>query len=164
MAVSRRNMAYWGEIEYNLNMIIKTKEELVRLGEKIGKEILEKGKGGIVIELVGDVGAGKTTLAQGIASGLGIRETITSPSFTLSKRYDFKNGVLVHYDFYRLNDPGIMVEDLEEAIREKNSVVIVEWGESVQDVLPAQRKVIRIQYLENGGRSVEIGDLDGEQD
>ena len=138
----------------------------MELGEEIGREILEalRGGDGVVIELVGDVGAGKTTLTQGIAKGLGVVETITSPSFTLSKRYGFavgvggeaENGVLVHYDFYRLGDPGIMEEDLAEAMRLQNSVVVVEWGESIREILPEKRKTITVKYREDGGREVAI--------
>ena len=73
---------------------------------------LESGK---IYGLIGRNGAGKTTFARGIAEGLGIKELITSPSFTISKSYAIPGGkTLVHYDFYRLPDPGLMAEDLEE--------------------------------------------------
>ena len=71
----------------------------------------------VTIELIGDVGAGKTTFTRGLARGLGIKSEVTSPSFTISKSYAFKDQsgtprTLTHYDFYRLQDPGLMQDDL----------------------------------------------------
>ena len=109
----------------------------------------------IVVELLGDVGAGKTTLTRGIAAGLGIKTPVTSPSFTISKRYAFKNGTLIHYDFYRLPDPGLMAEDLDESLSTPNSVIILEWADTVQGILPENRLRIRIRYNDDGSRSLE---------
>ncbi len=109
-----------------------------------------------VIELVGDVGAGKTTFVRGLAEGLGVKEAITSPSFTISKEYAFPGGVLIHYDFYRLQDPGLMIGDLEEAIMDPSAVVVVEWADSVAGVLPENRIRIEIKYLEDGGREINL--------
>lgn len=104
------------------------------LGRDIGRQL----KGGEVIELIGDVGAGKTTLTKGIAAGLGIEEDVQSPSFTISRTYQTAHPdiAMTHYDFYRLHDPGIMARELDEAIRDLNTVTIVEWAEIVQNVLP----------------------------
>lgn len=108
-----------------------------------------------VIELIGDVGAGKTTFVRGLGQKLGIKENITSPSFTISKSYACKNGqTLIHYDFYRLNDPGIMLEDLEENINDKNNIVIIEWSDSVKDILPKSHTVINIKYNDDDTREV----------
>ena len=108
-----------------------------------------------IIELIGDVGAGKTTFVRGFAKGLGIKEPITSPSFTISKTYAFNNNqTLTHYDFYRLADPGIMSEDLEDSINNPNNITIVEWGESVSDILPKNHTIINIVYNDDGTREV----------
>lgn len=108
-----------------------------------------------VIELIGDVGAGKTTFVRGLAEGLGIKEPVTSPSFTISKSYTLKNGGhLVHYDFYRLQDPGLMVEDLKENLT-KNNIVVIEWGESIANLLPKNRLTIKIKYTDSG-REIEL--------
>ena len=81
-------------------MNISTEQEMLDFGKKIAEEISSG-----VIELVGDVGAGKTTFTRGLAEGLGIKEPVTSPSFTISKTYSLPNGGnLVHYDFYRLQE------------------------------------------------------------
>ena len=95
-------------------MKINSEQEML----DFGKEFAKKVKFPMVIELIGDVGTGKTTFTRGLAEGLGITEPITSPSFTISKSYALPNNKrLVHYDFYRLPDPGLMLEDLNESIK-----------------------------------------------
>ena len=133
-------------------MIIKTEQEMLALGEKIGKSASLP----LVIELIGDVGAGKTTFVRGLAKGLGVKDKVTSPSFTISKSYALSNGgFLVHYDFYRLNDPGLMADDLSENLKNPKNVIVIEWGESIKNFLPNNRTVITINYEENG-RKVTI--------
>lgn len=112
-----------------------TSESAMRaLGQAIGKHL----RGGEVIELIGDVGAGKTTLTKGIAIGLGVDEDVQSPSFTISRTYQTARPdlLLAHYDFYRLHDPGIMASELDEVVNDKGVVTVVEWAEIVNDVLP----------------------------
>lgn len=129
---------------------------MIKLGSKIAKNL----KTPAAIELLGDIGAGKTTLTKGIAKGLEIQEEITSPSFTLSKRYLAPDGTeLVHYDFYRLPDPGLMSEDLEESVSDPNAVTIVEWAETVADILPKNRIIIKISTNDDGSREVGIKGL-----
>ena len=100
---------------------------------------------------------GKTTFVRGFAEGLGIKEPITSPSFTISKSYACPDGeTLVHYDFYRLNDPGLMVEDLAENLKNPKNIVVIEWSDSVKDILPEEHTVITIKYNDDGSREVEI--------
>ncbi len=127
---------------------------------EFGRQFAQKLTLPTVIELVGDVGTGKTTFTRGLAAGLGIVEPVTSPSFTLSKRYPFifkqTSGELIHYDFYRLNDPGIMREELIEALDSPHSIVVVEWGDSVADLLPASKIRLDLTLLEDGSRSVKI--------
>ena len=131
-------------------MIIHSEAEMIEYGKKLAQS-LEAPK---VLELLGDVGAGKTTLTRGIASGLGVQEPVSSPSFTISKEYQGEKYRLVHYDFYRLNDPGIMAEDLLDAISDDNAITIVEWGESIRDVLPENRIKITIKNLDENTREI----------
>lgn len=131
-------------------MIFKTEEELILFGEKLGQSLSVPA----AIELVGDVGTGKTTITKGIAKGLGVAEEVTSPSFMISKQYAFKSGRLVHYDFYRLPEPGLMSEDLLENIADENTVVVVEWADSVADLLPEGHKRYLIKLLDDGSREV----------
>ena len=138
-------------------MIIKSEQEMLNFGKEFASRIISQ-NGPIVIELIGDVGAGKTTFTRGLAKGLGIKEEITSPSFTVSKSYSFKTKegekTLTHYDFYRLPDPGLMVEDLSENLQNPKNITIVEWGESVKDLLPKGRYTIKIDYNESAGREL----------
>ena len=119
-----------------------------------GKKLAQSLQAPQVLELLGDVGAGKTTLTRGIATGLGVQEPVSSPSFTISKEYQGEKYRLVHYDFYRLNDPGIMAEDLLDSVSDNNTITIVEWGESIRDVLPENRLRITIKNLDENTREV----------
>jgi len=125
---------------------------MIDYGEKFAKSLTAPQ----VIELLGDVGAGKTTFTRGLAKGLGIKAAVTSPSFTISKLYQGEKYQLAHYDFYRLEDPGLMSEDLEESIRDPNMITVVEWGESIRGVLPDNRKVVEIKYIDGNSREINI--------
>lgn len=147
-------------------MIFQTESALAEFAENLGKNL------GLpaVFELIGDVGAGKTTFTRALARGLGVSEPVTSPSFAISKRYDFSyvkasgdssetlNASLVHYDFYRLDDPGIMSLELAETLSDPNSVVVIEWGDSVSSLLPSSRTTIFFKVLPDGSRELTFGD------
>ena len=123
-----------------------------RLGEAIGRSV----SGGEVLELVGDIGAGKTTLTKGIAQALGINEPVQSPTFTISRVYDSPRGLrLAHYDFYRLSEAGIMGDEIREAA-DDDSVVVVEWAGAVDDDLPKDRLVVKITTISEEERLVEF--------
>lgn len=131
-------------------MILRSEEELIAFGRELGERITAP----CVIELIGDVGAGKTTFTRGLAQGLGVAESITSPSFTISKSYAYKNGVLSHYDFYRLPDPGIMSENLAESIADPHTITVVEWANTIQDILPPNRLIYEITTNDDGTRTL----------
>ena len=146
-------------------MKIGSEQEMLDFGKVFAKNL----KFPAVIELVGDVGTGKTTFTRGLAEGLGVKSQITSPSFTISKSYALPNNKkLIHYDFYRLNDVGLMANNLKEAIssnnvvviewgesiNNKNTLTIIEWGNTVTDILPKNRVTIKIEYDETGGRNL----------
>ncbi len=132
-------------------MKINSEQEMLELGKTVAAASTA------VIELIGDVGTGKTTFTRGLAKGLGVKEEITSPSFTISKTYATKDGrTLVHYDFYRLQDPGLMAEDLEENINNPNNIVVIEWSDTIKNLLPKNHTIINIKYNDDGSREVEI--------
>lgn len=123
-----------------------------QLGEAIGRSV----SGGEVLELVGDIGAGKTTLTKGIARALGINEPVQSPTFTISRVYDSPKGLrLAHYDFYRLGEAGIMGDEIREAM-DDDSVIIVEWAGAVDGDLPEDRLVVKITTISEEERLVEF--------
>jgi tRNA threonylcarbamoyladenosine biosynthesis protein TsaE len=96
-------------------------------------------KGAEIIELRSDLGGGKTTFVKGLARGSGSKSHVVSPTFTLNRVYEAPNFAIHHYDFYRLNDAGIMADQLAETIEDRRAVVVVEWADIVDDVLPKDR-------------------------
>jgi tRNA threonylcarbamoyladenosine biosynthesis protein TsaE len=121
----------------------------VRIGERL--------HGGECIELVGDVGAGKTTFVKGLAEGLKISDDVQSPSFTVSRVYAARDGLrLDHYDFYRLPDPGILEFEFAESIDDTKVVTVVEWAAVVSDVLSKKRLVLAITPTDETTRRVVI--------
>lgn len=104
-------------------------------------------RGGEVIELVSDLGGGKTTFVRGLARGLGSPDRVSSPTFTLTNEYDAGKLHLFHYDFYRLNEPGVMADELAEAVHDPQAIVVVEWGDIVENVLPAERITVRLEAV-----------------
>lgn len=139
-------------------MIVHSENEMIQFGRDFAKKIQPP----VTIELIGDVGAGKTTFTRGLAAGLGIAEPVTSPSFTISKRYvipaksNSAPSELIHYDFYRLPDPGIMRDELLESVNNSNNIVVIEWGNSVSDVLPEQTVHLEFSLNEDGSRNIKI--------
>ena len=133
--------------------MIDSEQEMRDLGHTIGK-ILD---GGETIELIGDVGSGKTTLTKGIALGLGVTESVQSPSFTINRVYSARDNLeLAHYDFYRLDDSGIMSDELSEAINRDDAVTVIEWAGLVDGVLPQDRLTIRFVSPGESTRQVEV--------
>ena len=128
-------------------MNIKSEQAMLEYGRSFAKKVIAP----FVIELVGDVGVGKTTFVRGLAEGLGVKDLVTSPSFTISKEYALPGGgSLIHYDFYRLKEPGLMMDDLMEKINNPQNIVVIEWGESVAELLPENHVKIEIEYGEKG--------------
>ncbi len=132
-------------------MKIKSEQEML----EAGKIMAADAQG--VIELVGDVGVGKTTFVRGLAQGLGVMEPVTSPSFTISKSYACPDGrTLMHYDFYRLNEPGLMLDELTESLKNRNNVIVIEWSDSIKELLPKDHIIINIRYNDDGSREMEV--------
>ena len=140
------------------NLTIKNEVAVIDFAENLMREILQSQDAlPCVIELVGDVGAGKTTFTKGLARGLEITEEITSPTFTISKVYENSRGQkLVHYDFYRLENPGIMVEDLFENLQDPQTVTVIEWADTVSEILPANHLRLEILINDDGSRTLNL--------
>lgn len=131
---------------------------MLDFGKKVAEQTTKANvTGPVVVELIGDVGAGKTTFTRGLAEGFKAKTPVTSPSFTISKSYALPDDkTLIHYDFYRLKDPGLMVEDLEENLSNKNNIIVIEWGNSIADLLPKNHTIIKINYNDDNTREVTI--------
>jgi tRNA threonylcarbamoyladenosine biosynthesis protein TsaE len=108
---------------------------------RIGHKLL----GGEVVELVSDLGGGKTAFVSGLAKGMGSKDPVRSPSFTLSSQYKAGGLTLHHFDFYRLKEPGIMRNELAEVLEDPKAVVVIEWAGIVKKVLPAKHLTVRIK-------------------
>lgn len=127
--------------------IIESAEAMKKLGAQIGTLV----RGGEMIELIGDVGTGKTTFTKGLGEGMEVDDDVQSPSFTIEREYHARDGLqLHHYDFYRLADPGVVKYELAESVANSQVVTVVEWGETAQDVLPDDRIIIRLKYMQEG--------------
>ena len=123
-----------------MEKITKSREETIKFAEEYGKTL----RGGDVLLLDGDMGAGKTVFTKGIALALGISDEITSPTYAYLNDYD---GKLYHYDCYRLSSG----EDAEAlGLTEYfygDGVCVVEWSENIADVLPDNCKRVKIEKI-----------------
>lgn len=101
-----------------------------------------------------DLGGGKTTLVRGLARGAGSSDVVASPTFTISRQYDAPKLRILHFDLYRLDEPGLIADELTEYIQDQQTVVVLEWSEMVQNVLPAKRVTIELQRTKDEGRAI----------
>jgi tRNA threonylcarbamoyladenosine biosynthesis protein TsaE len=113
--------------------------------EKFGEQIGAHLRGGEVMELVSDLGGGKTTFTRGLARGASSTDHVASPTFTISREYATDKFTIHHFDFYRLHEAGVVAEELHELVGDPQAVVVVEWSDIVQHVLPADHLKIEIQ-------------------
>jgi tRNA threonylcarbamoyladenosine biosynthesis protein TsaE len=135
-----------------INLFTLDEEETKQIAGKIGVSL----KGGEVIELVGDLGAGKTAFAKGLVRGAGGKGRVYSPTFTISNVYECDNFEVHHFDFYRLAEAGVVGYELEESVDRDDVVVVVEWGNTVKNVLPPSRLKILLSATAEEGRKLEI--------
>ena len=112
--------------------------------EKLGENIGQKVQPGTVIALIGDLGTGKTTLTKSIARGLGVTETVTSPTFNIIREYRSGRLPLYHFDVYRIGDPDEMFELGYEEYFYGDGVCVVEWADIIEELLPEDAVVITI--------------------
>jgi tRNA threonylcarbamoyladenosine biosynthesis protein TsaE len=114
-------------------------------------------RGGETIELASDLGGGKTTFAQGLVRSLGYGGDVTSPTFTLSQIYKLESGLEIHhYDLYRLQDGGVVGEELEEDMADPTIITIIEWAGVVNDELPVDRLRINIEVTAETERTLRF--------
>ena len=124
----------------NLQIPINNLKELNDLASKLASQL----KGGEVIDLISDLGGGKTALVRCLMTHLQSLDTVSSPSFTIENIYRCSNFNIHHFDFYRLEEAGICGLELDEAIADPKAVVILEWSNIVKDLLPESRLSIKI--------------------
>lgn len=135
-------------------------KELRALGARLGASLVPSSSA-TVVALSGELGAGKTTFAQGLALALGVAETVASPTYILERVYALEGQKfthLIHMDAYRLKGPHEMrVLGWEEMARERGNLIVLEWPERVEVLVPKNATRVRID-IEGDGRRITIDD------
>jgi len=126
-----------------LNLIINSVEAMQRFGHFLASWL----EPGDVVALTGDLGAGKTTLSQSIAAGLGVKEDVTSPTFALMNLYTAAQGMEVyHFDVYRILDPSEMEEIGFDDFVYGKGISLIEWAGMIEPMVPETALWIEIGY------------------
>lgn len=137
-----------------MKQVYKTSQaqETEAIGEAIGKQL----KGGEVIELTSDLGGGKTTFVRGLARGFGSLDRVASPTFTISKVYQCGTKEMHHFDFYRLQESGLIGYELEDVLNDPDNIIVVEWSKIVEKILPHERLIVRISTTGDTTRELAL--------
>lgn len=130
----------------------RSEKETIELGRRIAATLPSRA----VVLLIGNLGAGKTTLAKGIVAGLGVAppEEVSSPTFTLIHEYG--GGRVYHVDLYRLDRPEDVATIGLDEILDRDAVVLIEWGERFPRLMPENRIEVRLDTISNEYRQVSI--------
>lgn len=123
--------------------------------DNFGKKIAKKVPNGVVIALLGDLGAGKTTLVRGVARGLNISEVVQSPTFNIMKLYLKGDRPLIHIDAYRLADINTDI-GLDEYIGYETGITMIEWPLFIEKLLPKNTLYIDIKSTSDNSRHIEV--------
>jgi tRNA threonylcarbamoyladenosine biosynthesis protein TsaE len=145
-----------------MEIILKSVQETSKLAKKIALDCLKSGVGNRarVIGLYGELGAGKTTFTQSFAKALGIREKVVSPTFVIEKIYKLKGKKfkhLIHIDAYRIeNNKELEHLGWDEVINNPENIIIVEWADKVEGLLPKDCIKIKIEHVDESKRKIKI--------
>ena len=134
-----------------MKFVIKNIEETKKLANDFAAEL----KGGEVVLLNGDLGAGKTTFTQFVFASLGVKDVVNSPTFAILKSYQGK-FLLHHFDTYRITTEEALEAGFDEIINEKESVKFIEWSENIAPLIPPKTIKINIKYLDQNKREFEF--------
>ncbi len=138
-----------------MKLVVNSKSEQETFS--VGKMLAEKLVGGEVIIFEGDLGAGKTVFTKGLASGLGITELVTSPTFTILNIYEGKRLNLYHFDMYRIeNSDEVRELGFEEYIRNPNGICAIEWAQQTKQLLPEKVYKVVIEKTGDATRTLTI--------
>ena len=146
-----------------MKRISKSLEETGEMARKFAQG-LKKSEKATVVALVGDLGSGKTAFSQAIGSFLGVKETMQSPTFVIEKIYPidyqgFKN--LIHIDAYRLEKESELVHlGWEEIIKEPENLILIEWPERVQAIIPNHARKVFFEHLNENTRVINYENQD----
>lgn len=147
-------------------IISNNPEETRKFAREFAEEILAEKRrdgGALVLALCGDLGSGKTTFARNFAEVLGVKEKIKSPTFIIFRKSKIKNKGwlekgfenLYHFDVYRIrNDKEILNLGWEEIIKNQENIVLVEWADKIENILPKNRVKINFKHLKGDKREI----------
>ena len=124
----------------------------------LGEQLAERLQAGDVVVLEGELGAGKSELARGIARGLGVSETVTSPSFTILNVYESGKIPLYHFDWYRLENEEELYELGMDEYLGGDGIAVVEWAERCPDAVPDGAIRIRLEVTGENEREIAVRD------
>lgn len=147
-----------------MELVSKSAEETQKIAEDLAKEILaqkNKENSALVLALEGELGAGKTTFTQGFAKGLKVGDKITSPTFVIFKIYPLRIKSffrqMIHVDCYRLKDhKELAAIGFKDEIRNKGNIILIEWSDRVQELLPRKYIKIHIDHISEQERKIVI--------
>ncbi len=133
--------------ELSYNITTKSPDKTMGIAEQLANNC----QGGEVFLLTSDLGGGKTTFTKGLAKGLGSKDIVSSPTFTISQIYDCRDNIrLYHFDFYRLSEGGMVSYELAEVLDDPRAVIVIEWGDVIEEVLPKLKVTVNIGRLKEG--------------
>ena len=138
-----------------METIVENIDEMQIIAKKFSKLLT----GGEVVLLNGDLGAGKTTFTRFVLQALGVKDDITSPTFTIMREYQTKKFTIYHFDMYRLSSGQDALDyGLEEYLYDesKSNIVFIEWSENIKDILNGKYIVINIELIDGNKRKLEI--------
>ena len=136
-----------------MEFISHSTDETISFAENLAKSF----KGGEVLTLSGELGAGKTVFSKGIAKGLGVKATVVSPTFTIMCQYLDGRLKLYHFDMYRLSS-GLEAEEFgfSEYILDPTSVSLIEWSENVASIIPKDAIKVEIEKIDETTRKIKV--------
>lgn len=159
-------------------IITNSPEESKKIAQDFVKEILDRKRaedGALVLALTGELGSGKTTFAQNFAEAFGIKEKIKSPTFIIMRKHEIRNPKsetnlksqtqkiktklkhLFHFDVYRIHDEKEVLNlGWEEIIKNPENIVLVEWADKIEKILPKSYVKINFKHLVGNKREIEI--------
>lgn len=125
--------------------------------QKIAADLAKTLVVGDILCLYGNLGSGKTTFVQSLAKGLGIKKRIISPTFIIIRQYKMKKYNFYHIDLYRVKTKeDLLGLGIDEVLKDKNNIVVIEWAENLLDLLPQVRTDIKFEYIDENKRKITI--------
>ncbi len=136
-----------------MEYITENSSQTIALGRKMGKNLE-----GRVFALQGELGGGKTTFVKGFLEGLQGKGEVLSPTFIIFRKFSLpKKKFLFHFDCYRIEDKEELISlGFEEIIKNRNNIVIIEWPEIIEELLPKERVSVNFQAIGENKRKIDV--------